>query len=66
MLVEDFVDQKDRVGLFHMKSSYDEGEEKVSFKYKFVSGIAPQSFGIFVAKIAGIDVRTDYFYRIYF
>lgn len=57
MLVEDFDHLPNTVGLFHMKSSLEEGqEEKVKFLYKFVPGVAPQSFGIFVAKLAGINV----------
>jgi len=41
--------------------------DRVKFLYKFVPGVAPQSFGIYVAKMAGINVRVDVFdfnYRI--
>ena len=44
------------VGLFHMKSSYEEHSDVVKFLYKFIPGVAPQSFGIYVAKMAGINV----------
>jgi DNA mismatch repair protein MSH6 len=57
MLVEDFNHMPEMVGLYHMKSSYEEKSEEVKFLYKFVPGVAPKSFGIYVAKIAGINVR---------
>lgn len=31
----------DKVGLYHMKSSYEDHAEKVKFLYKFVPGVAP-------------------------
>jgi DNA mismatch repair protein MSH6 len=46
MLVEDFKDRPERVGLFHMKSSYEERSDDIKFLYKFAPGVAPQSFGI--------------------
>ena len=58
MLVEDFDHLPEAVGLFHMKSSVEEGSDQVRFLYKFVAGVAPQSFGIYVAKLAGINVRN--------
>eukprot|EP00347_Sterkiella_histriomuscorum_P017253 403350104 len=58
MLVDDFVHMQDRVGLYHMKSSFEEKENKVEFKYKFMPGVAPQSYGIYVAKLAGINERV--------
>jgi DNA mismatch repair protein MSH6 len=46
MLVEDFRDIPEVVGLYHMKSSYESHQDKLKFLYKFVPGVAPQSFGI--------------------
>jgi DNA mismatch repair protein MSH6 len=58
MLVEDFRKLEDMVGLYHMKSSYEDHSDKVKFLYKFVPGVAPQSFGIYVAKLAGINDKV--------
>jgi DNA mismatch repair ATPase MutS len=55
MLVEEFRAIPDVVGLYHMDSSYDSQQDKLNLLYKFIPGVAPQSFGIEVAKIAGID-----------
>ncbi len=33
MLVEDFKEIPEKVGLFHMKSTYEENKEKVKFLY---------------------------------
>ena len=55
MLVEDFGKKQKEVGLYHMKSDYDEARDQITFNYKFIPGVAPQSFGILVAKIAGIN-----------
>lgn len=41
MLVEDFRDMPETVGLYHMKSSYEEHEDKIRFLYKFIPGVAP-------------------------
>jgi len=46
MLVEDFRAIPDVVSLYHMKSSYESHQDKLKFLYKFVQGVAPQSFGI--------------------
>ena len=59
MLVEDFVNHKDIVGLYHMKSDFESDQNKLHFLYKFAPGVAPQSFGIYVAKLAGINVRLS-------
>jgi DNA mismatch repair protein MSH6 len=48
----------DIVGLYHMKSTYEDDKDKVKFLYKFVPGVAPQSFGIQVAKMAGINDKV--------
>ena len=57
MLVEDFRDIPQIVGLYHMKSSFEDHSDKIKFLYKFVPGVAPQSFGIYVAKLAGVYVN---------
>ena len=36
MLVEDFRENPETIGLYHMQSSYDENMEMVKFMYKFV------------------------------
>jgi DNA mismatch repair ATPase MutS len=41
-----------------MDSSYDSQQEKLKLLYKFIPGVAPQSFGIEVAKMAGIDEKV--------
>lgn len=61
MLVEDFKSIPHQVGLYHMQSAYEESSDRVKFLYKFVPGVAPQSFGIYVAKMAGINVRVHVF-----
>ena len=55
MLVEDFRNIPHTVGLYHMKSSFEENSDKIRFLYKFAPGVAPQSFGIYVAKLAGVN-----------
>lgn len=61
MLVDEFRGMHDIIGLYHMKSLYKEDENTVNFLYKFVEGVAPESFGIFVAKLAGINVKIIMF-----
>jgi DNA mismatch repair protein MSH6 len=58
MLVEDFKGMQDKIGLYHMTSHADEQAHTVDFLYKFRPGVAPQSFGIFVAKLAGINEKV--------
>lgn len=41
-----------------MQSAYEESSDRVKFLYKFVPGVAPQSFGIYVARMAGINDRV--------
>ena len=57
MLVEEFRAISDVVGLYHMDSSYDSQQNKLKLLYKFIPGVAPQSFGIQVAKMAGINEK---------
>jgi DNA mismatch repair ATPase MutS len=56
MLVDEFKEMPDKVALYHMKSNFEETSNRVNFLYKFEPGVAPQSFGIYVAKMAGINV----------
>jgi DNA mismatch repair protein MSH6 len=58
MLVEDFREMPHIIGLYHMKSSYEESSDQIKFLYKFAEGVAPKSFGIQVAKLAGINLRV--------
>lgn len=55
MLVDDFVSIPESVSLYHMKCNIEEEHQKVDFLYKFAPGVAPKSFGIYVAKLAGIN-----------
>jgi DNA mismatch repair protein MSH6 len=40
-----------------MDSSVDEETKDIKFKYKFTKGICPESYGIEVAKMAGIPQK---------
>lgn len=55
MIVEKVKD-KPEVGLYHMEADVNEKTDEISFKYKFIPGVCPKSFGIQVAKIAGLPV----------
>lgn len=46
------------IGLFHMSCKADEDGEKVTFLYKFIRGECPKSFGINVARMAGLPERV--------
>ena len=39
---------------YHMACKADESKEKVAFLYKFIKGECPESFGLNVARLAGI------------
>ncbi len=56
LLVERFKDYKE-IGLYYMLADVNEETDEISFKYKFTPGVCPKSFGIQVAKIAGLPVR---------
>lgn len=53
MLIEDFK-KKDGVEAYHMSYRSNEAEDQVLFLYKFIKGDCPKSFGINVARMAGI------------
>lgn len=63
MLVDDFRDKRE-IGLFKMACEIDESKVetgfigKVGFQYKFEPGEAKTSFGLYVAKMAGINERV--------
>lgn len=59
-LVEDFAGRKE-IEMYQMVSEVveDKGSaKKLKFLYKFQKGVATQSFGIFIAKLAGIDEKV--------
>jgi len=59
MLVDDVNKIKgNRLAFYHMTSEYNAQTEDLKFLYKFEPGIAPQSFGIIVAKMAGLKDRV--------
>ena len=45
---------EEKIGLFYMESNVDEKTKDISFLYKFKEGICPESYGISVAKLAGL------------
>ena len=54
MLVNDFKD-KPSVGCYHMSYKANEEQDELTFLYKFIKGECPMSFGINVARMAGIS-----------
>ena len=50
----DWCRNEPQMDLFFMDSSVDEVTKDISFKYKFTKGTCPESYGIEVAKLAGI------------
>ena len=55
MLVER-VKEMPEVGMFYMAADVNETTDEIVFKYQFMPGVCPKSFGIQVAKIAGLPV----------
>ena len=53
MLLDDFKN-KEGIASYHMSYIANEAQDKVTFLYKFVKGECPMSFGINVARMAGI------------
>lgn len=41
-----------------MASDYDEEKDELKYNYKFENGAAPRSFGIQVAKMAGLPLKV--------
>jgi DNA mismatch repair protein MSH6 len=57
MLLDDFR-ERPGVALYHMACRSSEEEDRVMFLYRFERGECPQSFGINVARMAGIPKRV--------
>ena len=53
LLIEDFKIY-DNIKKFHM--TFEEHRDKIKFLYKFREGYVPHSFGINVARLAGLPV----------
>ena len=46
-----------KIHLFFMDSNVDNNNKDITFLYKFKQGICPESYGIEVAKLAGIPIK---------
>ena len=55
--IMDWCQKEDKIKLYFMDSSLDEKTKDIKFKYKFTKGICPESYGIEVAKMAGIPQK---------
>ncbi|SBT70759.1 DNA mismatch repair protein MSH6, putative [Plasmodium malariae] len=53
MLVEE-VKHNTNISNYHMSLSIDDEQEKIIFLYKFIKGVCPKSFGIHIARLAGL------------
>ncbi|EUR77354.1 hypothetical protein PFBG_00930 [Plasmodium falciparum 7G8] len=53
LLVEEVKHNKN-ISNYHMSLSIDDEQEKIIFLYKFIKGVCPKSFGIHIAKLAGL------------
>ncbi|ANQ08779.1 DNA repair protein [Plasmodium coatneyi] len=53
LLVEEVKHNKN-ISNYHMSLSIDDQQEKIIFLYKFIKGVCPKSFGIHIAKLAGL------------
>lgn len=56
-MLTDLFESDDRVSLYNMDSCVDEASETVTFLYKFVPGVCSRSFGMNVAKMAGLSEK---------
>lgn len=56
MLLDDFRNVPG-VASYHMSYKANEAKDTVTFLYKFIKGECPMSFGINVARMAGIDQK---------
>jgi len=54
MLVHDFKQVPEKIGLYVMASTTEEGSGDVQFLYRFEQGVAERSHGLFIAKLAGV------------
>ena len=55
--IMDWCKKEKKIKLYFMDSSVDEMTKDIKFKYKFTEGICPESYGIEVAKMAGIPKK---------
>lgn len=55
VLLEEFRDSYEHLAYYFMDCFFDAAKERIIFKYKLKQGECPRSFGIQVAKAAGID-----------
>ena len=53
MLMEEFADNQ-LISMYHMSCVVDEAKDDVTFLYKFIPGTCPASFGMNVARLAGL------------
>ena len=53
MLLDDFRGAKN-VDLYHMACKQDKHSDRITFLYKFIKGECPASFGLNVARMAGL------------
>jgi len=52
---------KKNIDLFFMNCLVDKSSKDIKFLYKFIKGFCPESYGISVAKLAGIPVKIIFF-----
>ena len=60
--LKDWCKKKENIDLFFMNCLVDEKSKDIRFLYKFMRGVCPQSYGINVAKLAGIPVNINLFW----
>jgi DNA mismatch repair protein MSH6 len=57
--LKEWCSAENRIDLCFMDCVVNENSKDITFLYKFKKGICPQSYGIHVAKLAGIPVYID-------